>query len=727
MYILTVVLLKVQSRPLSFGSAKKMRSLIEQLPDATPRWMEHKITPAHGTPDEPVLMLYRDPLKLISYLLSRPTFADCMEYAPQQVWNDEEMDSRRYSEMSTGDWWWRTQVCFLLDLVMFVNSRCQESLPEGSTVIPVMLGSDKTQLTVLAGDKVAWPVYLSIGNISSKVRNTPSRKAWLLFAYLPAINFVEGANHSQRNSTLIYRLFHQCMEFLLRPLVMAGRNGILWSDSKGDERRCFPLLAAYIADHPEQTLINIALQNASSTTTARSEDIGNPVPSPPRTREWILDQIKEACAECDPGRFDAYYEAARVRGINTVNKPFWRHHLKYQPEICIAPDLLHGPGKFWRDHLLKWVRRLVGFNEYDVRLKALQPVRGYRHFKKGISHISQWTGREDRELQRTTVALIAGAPNVTDEVMRNVRAYHDFLYFAQYRSHSDSTLRYLTQALNTFHATKNVYIDLGVRFGGVRERKARKQGMIDNFNIPKLAAFHSYPIHIKEMGSSPQYSSDITEYLHKLMAKIAFDKTNRKEFGGQMARFIDRTDRLHQVPEFVEWCIERTKQAHLEQVLRAHRSTSPGYQALLEQSLQPGWIKDNIPAKTRDKTARLWVTIVPHLRQQEIYKIATNYNLPKLGSAIRAFLFEGSRASSGQAPISLPRILWIDVWHNMRIRTPDVQDDSVCSISHTIEAMPPSREMPYGHCHFVLVHDGDEVDRVGIKGVLLLRSGGMID
>jgi hypothetical protein len=46
-----------------------------------------------------------------------------------------------------------------------VSPRVQEGLPEGATLIPIILGSDKTRLTMLSGNKEAWPVYMSIGNI----------------------------------------------------------------------------------------------------------------------------------------------------------------------------------------------------------------------------------------------------------------------------------------------------------------------------------------------------------------------------------------------------------------------------------------------------------------------------------------------------------------------------------------------------------------------------------
>ena len=36
-------------------------------------------------------------------------FKDEMKYAPEQHYEDEELENRVYSEMATGDWWWEVQ------------------------------------------------------------------------------------------------------------------------------------------------------------------------------------------------------------------------------------------------------------------------------------------------------------------------------------------------------------------------------------------------------------------------------------------------------------------------------------------------------------------------------------------------------------------------------------------------------------------------------------------
>ena len=59
------------------------------------------------------------------------------------------------------------------------------ALPRGSTLVPILLTSDPTCLTNFAGDKKLWPLYMSIGNISSQIRNKRASQACILTGILP--------------------------------------------------------------------------------------------------------------------------------------------------------------------------------------------------------------------------------------------------------------------------------------------------------------------------------------------------------------------------------------------------------------------------------------------------------------------------------------------------------------------------------------------------------------
>ena len=108
--------------------------------------------------------------------------------------------------------------------ITYDRALVQGKLPSGATVAPVILASDETRLTSFGGDKKAWPVYLSIGNISKAVRRQPSQHAMVLIGYIPMTK-LDCYTDSTR-SVASWRLWHFCMSHLLRSLVDAGNTGV---------------------------------------------------------------------------------------------------------------------------------------------------------------------------------------------------------------------------------------------------------------------------------------------------------------------------------------------------------------------------------------------------------------------------------------------------------------------------------------------------------------------
>jgi hypothetical protein len=55
----------------------------------------------------------------------------------------------------------------------------------GDTLVSLIFMSDGTHLSNFAGDKKEWPIYMTIGNLSSKIRQTPSTQSVVMVALLP--------------------------------------------------------------------------------------------------------------------------------------------------------------------------------------------------------------------------------------------------------------------------------------------------------------------------------------------------------------------------------------------------------------------------------------------------------------------------------------------------------------------------------------------------------------
>ena len=123
----------------------------------------------------------------------------------------------------------------------------------GITIIPVILSSDKTQLTVF-GNKTAYPVYMTIGNLPKHIRRKPSCQGQILLAYLPTSKLKHIWNKAARRRA-VANLFHACMAFLVCPLETLGVSGLHLMSGDGAIRDCHPIFATYAGDYPEQILV----------------------------------------------------------------------------------------------------------------------------------------------------------------------------------------------------------------------------------------------------------------------------------------------------------------------------------------------------------------------------------------------------------------------------------------------------------------------------------------
>lgn len=405
----------------------------------------------------------------------------------------------------------------------------KEKLPESATIVPVILSSDKTNLSRFSGDKQAWPVYLSTSAIDKETRRKPSEHAMVLLGYIPVCKL--DCFTKKRRSEEGYRLFHECMQRILEPLISAGREGIDMVCADGFIRKVFPILSAYIADYPEQCLVVCCKENSCPTCRVKPENRGEY-----RVHSVLRDP--ESTLEALSNKANGISDDFNDQNLRLID-PFWKDLPHCDIFSCITPDLLHQLHKgLFKDHIVNWATECVlgGQEEVDERFRSMSLHTDIRHFKRGISLTTQWTGTEHKNMEKVFLGVLAGATD--PRVILAVRGVLDFIYYTHFETHTDKSLARLDAAWLMFHENKDVFVDLDIR---------------EHFNISKLHNVKHYIDSIRSRGTADGYNTEGSERLHIDLAKMGYLAGNKKEYIKQMTVWLRRQESIHRFALFLKW------------------------------------------------------------------------------------------------------------------------------------------------------------------------------
>ncbi|KAJ3769430.1 hypothetical protein FB446DRAFT_812086 [Lentinula raphanica] len=472
---------------LSYRNSHELDSIIDkELPSRRPSFIREEVVIAGQALD----IYRRDILECIQALYGNPDHAQYLCFTPERHYADADKTIRLYHDFNTGKWWWDTQ-------------KAVEADKPGATIIPVILSSDKTQITLFR-NKSAYPVYLTIGNLPKEIRQKPSQQGQILLAYLPTLRL---------EHITITNLFHACMKHLVAPLEQAGLEGIVMESGDGVKRRVHPILASYIGDYPEQTLVTTAYYGDCATCLARKDELEvYPCEHPYRDIEAVLDAVGTI------GTDDWVRNCRRVN-VKPVQHPFWEDLPYTNIFASITPDILHQLHQGVMKHLISWLTAICGADEIDAR---------------GISTLSRVSGTEHKQMASFILGVITDIPSLTPNqsnmLLAATRALLDFLYLASYPIHSSESLALLEKALDSFHQNQNVFIELEVRA---------------NFNLPKLHFLCHYVRAIKYYGTTDNYNTETTEH--------AYRASNHKDEYAQMTRWLERREKIFHHTNYVAW------------------------------------------------------------------------------------------------------------------------------------------------------------------------------
>ncbi|KAF5371013.1 hypothetical protein D9615_010013 [Tricholomella constricta] len=458
---------------------------------------------------------YRDPEVVATIMLSNPDFDGQFDYAPYL--RRDKNGQRVWSDFMSANYAWKHS-----------NTIVEENDDNrGAMYCPIILGSDKTTVSVATGHVEYHPLYFSIGNIFNTVRRA-HRNGVVPIGFLAIPKCDRKYDKDVALRKFKRQLYHASISTILQSLKQGMTTPVVRRCPDGNFRRVIYDLGAFIADYPEQVMLGGLVQGWCPKGTGRpTEDWDRHCAN--RTRE-LHEHLMGEYSSVD--LWEGY-------GIDDDVIPFTFDFPRADIYEMLSPDILHQliKGTF-KDHLVEWVghylilehgdsRANEILDDIDRRIAAAPIFPNLRRFPHG-RRFKQWTGDDSKALMKIYLAAITG--HVPDEMVSCISSFMDVCYIARREDITEASVKQLETAIHNFHVHREIFRTAGVR--------------PDGFSLPRQHSLVHYPVHIHQFGAPNGLCSSITESRHITAVKRPWRRSNRYEALGQMLLTNQRLDKL---------------------------------------------------------------------------------------------------------------------------------------------------------------------------------------
>ncbi|KAK1222162.1 hypothetical protein PQX77_015008 [Marasmius sp. AFHP31] len=521
----------IQARLLRHGdcapwpNARALYAAIDDIREENTTWQTYHITYAGKRPKFAPLWMrqrytfsIRNSQQVIREQLKTEEFKNKFNYTPYCQFSPQ--GERIYSNLMSGTWAWDQA-----DTIAADPERCEET--RGAMLVPIVLGSDKTTVSVGTGHQEYHPGYISPGNLVNVARRTHGN-GLLPFMFFPIPKTNQRDRKTVEFQQFSRQLYHACLSRALRPL----KNGMTIPEvvecPDGHFRRAIYELGPYIADYPEQVWLSGIVQGWCPRCTAKPTKLDEDTTALPRSRG-----IREFMVQVfDPGTLWTEH------GLRSDVIPFTHEFPRADIHKLLSADLLHQliKGTF-KDHLVEWINEYILLingkaeglkiiKDIDRRISAVPAYPGLRRFPDGRDFV-QWTGDDSKALMKVYIAAIAGY--VPPVIVQCLSSFMEVCYIARKNVITSSNLTSLRCYLRTFHETRKVFIECGVR---------------KDISLPRQHSLLHYEESIRMFGAPNGLCSSITESKHIKAVKEPWRRSSRYNALNQMIRTILRLDKM---------------------------------------------------------------------------------------------------------------------------------------------------------------------------------------
>ncbi|KAI9566608.1 hypothetical protein HD554DRAFT_2205892 [Boletus coccyginus] len=403
------------------------------------------------------------------------SFADEIDYGAKVNENGQ----RKVCNLMSDQWAWDQ-----LELITQDLDTCS------TTFAPIVLGSNKTTVSVGTGNTEYYLLYISLGNIHNNVCHSYSGAVTILT--LLTISKTDSAHKNNADFHHFCRqLFHSSLAAILNPVKQAMVK--------------------------LQVILACIIQGCC---TAQNSD---------------LDQDGGLCAHRLMVQLQVTINPQVLwddYGIVGDVEPFTAHFSCPDIHELIVPDLLYQliKGTF-KDHLVSWVNNYLEHTypkqqameiiaKIDCRwiiqviVAAVPPFPGLRQFPKGRG-FKQWTGDNSKALMKVYLSAITGL--VLDQMVCTIMSFLNFFI-------NETDFDAIDDAVQHFYLEWEIFKEVGVR---------------DHFSLPHQHVMVHYRMLIEMFVVPNGLCSSIMESCHIKAVKELWCHSNRFEALEQMLGMLD--------------------------------------------------------------------------------------------------------------------------------------------------------------------------------------------
>ncbi|KAF9497958.1 hypothetical protein BDN71DRAFT_1481491 [Pleurotus eryngii] len=470
-----------------FKDHNDMYDTIDALKLGDALWQCLKVNPCGMAKEPPwkqkiYKVWFRDPDIVLQNMLDNPDFNGEFDYSPYIEIDDK--NNRHWGDvMSTNFAWrhaqnWHAMYC------------------------PIILGSDKTMVSVATGQVKYHPLYLSIGNILGSTR-CAHHQGVIPIAFLAILKADCCYDTDVLFQKFKCQLYHSSISAIFTSIKNYMTTPVVRRCPDGHFHQVIFDFGAFIGDYPEQVMLAAVMQGwFCCRCTALCTELDNPMFAARQEKEHTNTLIDTF----DPGILWDEYR------VDDDSIPFTNDFPQANIHEMLSPDLLHQiiKGTF-KDHLVAWVGQYFKLEHGWTEAKRIMDeinhcFPGLCRFPDG-QQFKQWTGDDSKALMKVYVPTLVGFSVFTPQTLENVN-----------------------QALAAFHQSREVFCDVGVH--------------PNDFSLPRQHLLIRYPHLIQEFGAPNGLCLSITESQHITAVKKPWRHSSCWNALGQMLTMNQHLDKL---------------------------------------------------------------------------------------------------------------------------------------------------------------------------------------